>query len=79
MRAPQTSATQATITEKGNGSCRSPADRLGQDHHDIALVAADGTVIAQRRIGNDAAGFAELLAMLAEHDSPDGHDQTRAG
>jgi transposase len=50
-----------------------------QDHHDIALVAADGTVIAQRRIGNDAAGFAELLAMLAEHDSPDGHDQDQGG
>jgi transposase len=50
-----------------------------QDHHDIALVAADGAVIAQRRIGNDAAGFAELLAMLAEHDSPDGHDEDQGG
>jgi transposase len=43
-----------------------------QDHHDIALVAADGAVVAQRRIGNDAAGFAELLAMLAEHDTRSG-------
>ena len=43
-----------------------------QDHHDIALVAADGAVIAQRRIGNDAAGFAELLAVLAQHDTPSG-------
>lgn len=50
-----------------------------QDHHDIALVAADGAVIAQRRVGNDAAGFAELLAMLAEHDSPDGHDEDQGG
>jgi hypothetical protein len=43
-----------------------------QDHHDIALVAADGAVVAQRRIGNDAAGFAELLAMLAKHDTRSG-------
>jgi hypothetical protein len=46
-----------------------------QDHHDIALVAADGAVIAQRRVGNDAAGFAELLAMLARAR----HPQQRTG
>jgi transposase len=50
-----------------------------QDHHDSALVAADGAVVAQRRIGNDAAGFAELLAVLAEHDTPSSEhgDQAR--
>lgn len=36
------------------------------DHHDVALVNGDGRLIARRRIGNDAAGLAELLAMLAE-------------
>jgi transposase len=49
-----------------------------EDHHDIALVAADGTVVAQRRIGNDAAGFAELLAVLAEHDTPSGEHGDQA-
>jgi transposase len=49
-----------------------------EDHHDIALVAADGTVVAQRRIGNDAAGFAELLAVLAEHDIPSGEHGDQA-
>jgi transposase len=36
------------------------------DHHDIAVVDADGRVVARRRIGNDAAGFAQLLTLLAE-------------
>ncbi|WP_307936980.1 IS110 family transposase, partial [Salinispora arenicola] len=42
------------------------------DHHDVALVDGDGRLIARRRIGNDVAGLAELLAMLAAAgDSPD--------
>jgi transposase len=36
------------------------------DHHDIAVVDADGRVVARGRIGNDAAGFAQLLTLLAE-------------
>ena len=44
-----------------------------EDHHDIALVDQDGTLLAKRRIGDDAAGFAALLQLLAEAgDSPDG-------
>jgi transposase len=35
------------------------------DHHDVALVDGDGHLVARRRIGDDAAGFAELLAMLS--------------
>lgn len=35
-------------------------------HHDLAVVDQDGTVVARARVGNDAAGFAELLAVLAE-------------
>ena len=43
-----------------------------EDHHDIALVDRDGTLLARRRIGDDAAGFAQLLGLLAEHgDTPD--------
>jgi transposase len=43
-----------------------------EDHHDIALVNQDGQLLARRRIGDDAAGLAELLALLAEHgDTPD--------
>jgi transposase len=36
------------------------------DHHDIAVVDADGRVVARGRIGNDAAGFAQALTLLAQ-------------
>jgi transposase len=43
-----------------------------EDHHDIALVDRDGQLLARRRISDDAAGLAQLLALLAEHgDTPD--------
>ena len=35
-------------------------------HHDVAVVDADGRVVARGRVGNDAAGFAQLLTLLAE-------------
>jgi Transposase len=35
-------------------------------HHDVAVVGADGQVVARRRVGNDAAGFAVSLTLLAE-------------
>ena len=38
-----------------------------EDHHDIALVDRDGQLLARRRIGDDAAGLAQLLDLLAEH------------
>jgi transposase len=38
-----------------------------EDHHDIALVNRDGDLLARRRISDDAAGLAQLLALLAEH------------
>jgi transposase len=37
-----------------------------EDHHDVALVDADGTLVAKRRISDDAAGFALLLALFAD-------------
>jgi len=45
-----------------------------QDHHDIALVDADGRVVAKRRISESVAGFSELTAMLADA-SGDPEDQ----
>lgn len=36
-------------------------------HHDVALMNTDGTVIARSRIETGAAGFVELLALIAEH------------
>jgi transposase len=43
-----------------------------EDHHDIALADHDGQLLARRRISDDAAGLATLLALLAEHgDSAD--------
>jgi transposase len=38
-----------------------------EDHHDIALADADGRLLGRRRISDDAAGFAQLLDLLAEH------------
>jgi transposase len=38
-----------------------------EDHHDVALVDRDGKLLARRRIGDDAAGLAGLLDLLAEH------------
>ena len=44
-----------------------------EDHHDIALVDADGSLLARRRISDDAAGLSQLLELLAEHgDTGDG-------
>ena len=37
-----------------------------EDHHDVALVDAEGALTAKRRIGDDAAGFALLVQLLAE-------------
>ena len=36
------------------------------DHHDVAVVDDDGRVVARGRVSNDAAGFAQLLTLLAE-------------
>jgi transposase len=38
-----------------------------EDHHDIALADRDGQLLARRRIGDDAAGLAQLLELLAAH------------
>ena len=35
-------------------------------HHDVAVVDGDGRVVARGRVANDAAGFAQLLTLLAE-------------
>jgi hypothetical protein len=35
-------------------------------HHDVALVDAEGKLLAKRRIGDCVEGFAELLALLAD-------------
>ena len=42
------------------------------DHHDVALVDLDGKLLAKARIGDDVAGFHQLISVLAEHgDTPD--------
>ena len=35
-----------------------------ESHHDVALVDGQGTLIAKRRISNDAAGFTALITLL---------------
>jgi transposase len=36
------------------------------DHHDVALVDADGQLVAKRRIPDSVAGFDELIRMFAD-------------
>jgi transposase len=38
-----------------------------EDHHDIALVDRDGTLLARARVGDDATGLARLLELLTAH------------
>ena len=41
------------------------------DHHDVALVDQDGTLVARKRVGDDARGYRDLLDLLAAAgDSP---------
>ncbi len=37
-----------------------------EDHHDVALVDADAKIVGKRRISDDAAGFLQLVQLLAE-------------
>jgi transposase len=37
-----------------------------EDHHDVALVDAEGVLLAKRRISDDATGFALLVQLLAD-------------
>ena len=42
-----------------------------EKHHDVALVDADGTLVARRRVTDDVAGWKALLELFAEHgDTP---------
>jgi hypothetical protein len=44
-----------------------------EDHHDVAVVDSGAQLLGKLRISDDAAGFQDLLHLLAEHgDSP--HD-----
>ena len=36
------------------------------EHHDVAVVDDGGRVVARERVSNDAAGFAAMLALLAQ-------------
>jgi hypothetical protein len=36
------------------------------DHHDVAVLDDNGRVVARGRVSNDAAGFSQLLTLLAE-------------
>lgn len=35
-----------------------------EKHHDIALIDADGQLVARRRVTDDAAGWKSLLELL---------------
>ncbi|MFJ4190565.1 IS110 family transposase [Kitasatospora sp. NPDC089509] len=43
-----------------------------EDHHDVAVVDSEACLLGKLRISDDAAGFQDLLRLLAEHgDTPD--------
>ncbi|MEV7600048.1 IS110 family transposase [Kitasatospora sp. NPDC089797] len=43
-----------------------------EDHHDVAVVDSETRLLGKLRISDDAAGFQDLLRLLAEHgDTPD--------
>lgn len=42
-----------------------------EGHHDIAVVDAEGNLLASRRIGDDLAGLDKLCTILTEHSEPD--------
>lgn len=44
-----------------------------EEHHDIAVVDASGQQLAQLRIADDATGFAQFTALLAEHGDTKDH------
>jgi transposase len=37
-----------------------------EDHHDLCVMAEDGTVLAKRRVPDSAAGIGELHGLIAE-------------
>jgi hypothetical protein len=43
-----------------------PGIDWAEDHHDAALVDADGKIVGTWRISDDAAGFTLLVQLLAE-------------
>jgi hypothetical protein len=70
-RAARASATAGLIAENGEFMELYCGIDWAEDHHDIAVVGRDGQLLGRRRIGDDAAGLAALLGLLAEHgDSP---------
>lgn len=42
-----------------------------EGHHDIAVVDAEGKLLASRRIGDDLPGLDKLCTILTEHSHPD--------
>ena len=37
-----------------------------ETHHNVAIIDDSGLLVAKKRIGDDPAGFAELIELLAE-------------
>ena len=48
------------------------------DHHDVALINAEGTRLGRRRISDDAAGLGELAALFAAHGGKSCHVHVEA-
>jgi hypothetical protein len=44
-----------------------PTSGCTEDHHDVAAVDSDARLLGKLRISDDAAGFHDLMQLLAEH------------
>jgi len=66
-RGPHRLATCADNSTKENGLKIYCGIDWAENHHDVALVDDVGTLLAKRRITDDAAGFRLLLDLLAEY------------
>jgi Transposase len=54
---------EAVVSEQFAATC---GIDWAERHHDVALVDTHGHLVAKRRIADDAAGFQELVALLAD-------------
>lgn len=66
LRVPAQAHTLGEYRGRGTGLTITCGIDWAENHHDIALVDEAGKLVSKRRIGDDAEGFHQLLAILTE-------------
>ena len=68
MRSPRGSfARSSSIVDRGGTVGRTCGIDWSEAQHDVAIVNDQGGIVARARVADDAAGFGQLLELLAEH------------